>query len=66
MMVCYHGDSKQYHSKSLIHDCDNHDIVHHHAAAVALLDRLGIKGTVTRGKDYATSLGWDVLTNRSS
>lgn len=64
-MVCAHGDDLQHHSKCLTYDCDGTELCHHEAAANALLVRLGITGTVTKGKDYATSVGWDVLTNQA-
>jgi hypothetical protein len=60
-MVCAHGDDLQHHSKCLIHDCDSPDLRHHAAAAQALLDRLGIKGAVKKGKDYSAAVGWDVV-----
>lgn len=59
-MVCAHGEDLQHHSKCITHDCDGPGIEHHKAAAEALLNRLCISGAVSQGKDYATSLGWDV------
>lgn len=61
-MVCAHGDDKQYHSKQLTHASDTPGIDAHRAAAIALLDKLGINATVRQGKDYAAALGWDVAT----
>ncbi len=65
-MVCAHGENLCNHSKCITLDCDSPAIESHEAAALALLSRLGIAGTVKRGVDYATSLGWDVLANRAS
>lgn len=59
-MVCAHGDDMRHHSKCITHECGGSGLEHHEAAALALLSRLGIKATISRGRDYATSVGWDV------
>ena len=65
-MVCCRGDNAVYHSKCIIHDCDGTGLEHHEAAALALLARLGIKGTVKKGADYAAAVGWDVINNQTA
>jgi hypothetical protein len=62
-MVCAHGEDLRLHSKCITHHCDGAGLEHHEAAALALLARLGIKGTVKHGKDYAAAVGWDVCQN---
>lgn len=49
--------------KSLTIDVSDSSEASHRAAAEALVSHVGRTGTPVRGKDYATGLGWDVLTN---